>query len=77
MPVATFERLDAKLGDVGIVLAALNFNDLLSSYSVGLSLRAGGAPMITASYGWNGDGHRFIVNMESSLLGGSLRPSLH
>ena len=55
----------------------LDFNDLLSSYSVGLSIRAGGAPMITASYGWNSSGHRVIVNMDASLLGGSSRPSLY
>jgi hypothetical protein len=56
---------------------ALDLSDLLNSYSAGLSIRAGGAPMITASAGWGDGGRRFIVNMDSSLLGGSARPSLH
>lgn len=55
----------------------LNFKDLLNSYSAGLSIRAAGAPVITASYGWGASGNRLIVTMDASLLGGSLRPSLH
>ncbi len=53
----------------------LNFKNLLASYSVGLSIRAGGAPMITASWARGSSGHRVIVTMESSLLGGSRRPA--
>lgn len=56
---------------------SLNFDDLRSSYSAGLTLRAGGAPVVTASYGWGGDNRRFIFTMDASLLGGSPRPSLH
>ncbi len=53
----------------------LNFKGLLASYSVGLSIRAGGAPMITASWARGSSGNRVIVTMESSLLGGSRRPA--
>jgi len=55
----------------------LDFNDLLSGYSAGLSVRAGGAPVANASIGWGGSaGHRFIITVDASLLGGSSRPSL-
>ena len=56
--------------------SALNFADLLTSYSTGLTLRAGGAPMITGSWSWGSSGTRLIVTMDASLLGGSSRPSL-
>lgn len=57
--------------------SALDFSDLLSSYSTGLTIRAGGAPFVTASYSWGSGGNRVIVLMDTSLLGGSPRPSLH
>lgn len=56
---------------------ALKLGDLLNSYSAGLTLRAGRAPMMTAAYAWGGGNNRFVLTMDSSLLGGSTRPSLH
>lgn len=55
----------------------LSFSDLRNSLSAGLTLRAGGAPMVTAAYARGGGNNRFVVTMDSSLLGGSSRPSLH
>jgi hypothetical protein len=55
----------------------LDFNNLLDSYSAGLSIRAGGAPVINAAVAWGGSGRRVIVTMDTSLLGGSSRPSLY
>ena len=56
---------------------ALNFSDMRNSFSAGFTLRAGGAPVVTAGYAWGGGHNRFVVTMDSSLLGGSTRPSLH
>lgn len=75
-PVGAY--LTAERGKAAQQRSDLDFNDLLSGYSAGLSLRAGGAPVATASISWGSSvGHRFIVTMDSSLLGGSSRPSLH
>jgi hypothetical protein len=54
-----------------------NVSGLLASYSAGASIRAAGAPVLTASWGWGSAGNRLIVTMDSSLLGGSARPPLH
>jgi hypothetical protein len=55
----------------------LNFNAMRNSVSAGFTLRAGGAPVVTAGYAWGGGNNRFVVTMDSSLLGGWSRPSLH
>lgn len=47
------------------------------SYSTGLTLRAGGFPMVYLLFSWGGkEGTHFIGNINTSLLGGSQRPSL-
>jgi hypothetical protein len=73
---------------VGIWLAAdqgkvarqeddLNFDNLLHSYTFGLTLRAGGFPAVIASWSTGGtEGHHFAFTISTSLLGGSARPSL-
>jgi hypothetical protein len=51
---------------------------LLHSYSAGLTLRAGGFPMVYLMYAWGGhEGTHTIVNVNTSLLGGADRPSLY
>jgi hypothetical protein len=54
----------------------LNFRNLMSSTTVGLTLRAGGFPMVNLSFSWGGEGHHVIGAMNTTLLGGSSRPSL-
>ena len=56
--------------------ADLNFRNLMSSATVGLTLRAGGFPMVNLSFSWGGEGHHVIGAMNTTLLGGSSRPSL-
>jgi hypothetical protein len=68
--------LSAERGKAVQQRSALNFDDLLTSYSAGLSLRAGGAPVVTGSWSWGSSGTRLIVTMDASLLGGAPRPSL-
>lgn len=69
------------LADQGRVAATrgdLGFSHLRHSFAGGLTLRAGGFPMISMMFAWGGpEGHHNIFNMNSSLLGGSSRPSLY
>ncbi len=69
--------LTAEGGKATHQASTLDFSDLLASYSAGVTIRAGGAPVVTASWGWGSSGNRVIVTMDSSLLGGSARPPLH
>jgi hypothetical protein len=83
------ERLEHALwGPFGVYLLAeqgkvsadpgdLNLSDLVASTTVGLTLRAGGFPMVNLSFSWGGEGHHVIGSMNATLLGGSARPSLY
>ena len=74
---------------LGVVLiadegkVALNGGDLgstpwLHSFSAGLTLRAGGFPQVFLLFSWGGkEGTHTIANVNTSLLGGSARPSLY
>jgi hypothetical protein len=52
-------------------------SDLLHSIAVGLTLRAGGFPLVNLTFAWGGGSHHIIGSMDPSLLGGSSRPSLY
>jgi hypothetical protein len=70
-------KLMADQGRVALTRDDLGFNHLKHSFAGGLTLRAGGFPMVTLMYAWGGpEGQHTIANMNTSLLGGSLRPSL-
>jgi hypothetical protein len=46
------------------------------SFATGLTLRAGGFPMVSVMFAWSGnEGNHTIFNMNTALLGGSSRPS--
>lgn len=67
----------ADQGRVALTRSDLGFSHLKHSFAAGLTLRAGGAPMISLIYAWGGnEGQHTIANMNTSLLGGSARPSL-
>jgi hypothetical protein len=53
----------------------LNFQDLEYSVSTGLTLRAGGFPVVNLSFAWGREGHHVTGSIDASLLGGSGRPS--
>jgi hypothetical protein len=55
----------------------LGFDGLARSYAVGVTIRAGGFPLVNVTFAWGADGHRVIGSMDSTLLGGSARPSLY
>ena len=64
-------------GKVASQHAALDFSGLRRSAGVGATLRAGGFPVVTASWHTGGpEGRHFIFTVDMSLLGGGSRPSL-
>jgi hypothetical protein len=65
-------------GKVALRRGDLDFTHLPHSYSVGLTLRAGGFPMVCLLFSWGGhEGTHAAAAMNTSLLGGSVRPSLY
>ncbi len=67
----------ADQGRVALTRGDLGFSHMKHSFAGGLTLRAGGFPMVSLMFAWGGpEGHHNIANMNSSLLGGSSRPPL-
>lgn len=67
----------ADQGRVALTRSDLGFSHLRHSFAGGLTLRAGGFPMIFVMFAWGGpEGNHNIFNMNPSLLGGSARPPL-
>jgi hypothetical protein len=70
-------KLMADEGRVALRRGDLGFGHLKHSFAGGLTLRAGGFPMVSLMFAWGGsEGHHNIANMNTSLLGGSSRPPL-
>jgi hypothetical protein len=64
-------------GRVAMTPGSLGFNHLAHSYAAGLTVHAGGLPVVDLLFAWGGhEGTHNIVNVNSSLLGGAARPSL-
>lgn len=69
--------LGADAGKATLARGDIGLNQLRHSYYAGLTLRAGGFPMVFIMFAYGGhEGNHFIANMNTSLLGGSARPSL-
>jgi len=67
----------ADQGKVALARGDIAFDHLAHSFSAGLTLRAGGLPALTLGFAWGGpEGPHTIANVNTSLLGGSTRPSL-
>jgi hypothetical protein len=67
----------ADQGKVALTRGDIAFDHLAHSFSAGLTVRAGGLPALSLSFAWAGpEGVHTIANINSSLLGGSARPSL-
>lgn len=68
----------AETGKVALTRGDIEFKHLRHSYAAGLTLRAGGFPMVYLMFAWGGgEGTHTIASMNTSLLGGSSRPSLY
>ncbi len=75
-PLGVTAMLDE--GKVALTRGGLDFTHLLHSYSAGLTLRAGGFPMVYLLFAWGGhEGTHTTASVNTSLLGGSDRPSLY
>ena len=67
----------ADQGRVALTRGDIGFDHLKHSFATGLTLRAGGFPMVFLLFAWGGgEGTHTIANMNTSLLGGSSRPPL-
>ena len=67
----------ADQGKVALARGDIAFDHLAHSFSAGLTLRAGGLPALSLAFAWGGpEGRHTIANVNTSLLGGSARPSL-
>lgn len=55
----------------------ISFTNLSHSASVGITLRAGGFPMVTLAFGFGGEANHVITSINATLLGGGGRPSLY
>jgi hypothetical protein len=65
-------------GKVGLKRGDLGSNPWIHSFASGLTLRAGGFPQVFLLFAWGGnEGTHTIANVNTSLLGGSARPSLY
>jgi hypothetical protein len=67
----------ADQGKVTVLRSDFAFDHLKHSFAAGLTVRAGGFPVVSLLFAWGGsEGSHNIFTMNSSLLGGSARPSL-
>jgi hypothetical protein len=70
--------LMADEGKVAMTRGGLGSSPWVHSFSAGLTLRAGGFPQVFLFFAWGGnEGTHTIANVNTSLLGGSARPSLY
>jgi hypothetical protein len=70
--------LMADQGKVGLDRGDLGSSHWVHSYAVGLTLRAGGFPEVFLLFAFGGpEGTHTLANVNTSLLGGSARPSLY
>jgi len=74
-PIGIFA--EAEQGKVEERASYLGFNDMFTSATIGLTLRAGGFPLVNLSFSWGAEGNHVIGTMSTALLGGSSRPSLY
>jgi hypothetical protein len=64
-------------GRVGLTTGQLGFDHLAHSYAAGLTVHAGGLPVIDLLFAWGGrEGRHGIASIDNSLLGGASRPTL-
>jgi hypothetical protein len=68
--------LAADQGQVSRQNDGLVFSNLAHSWTVGLTLRAGGLPVGLITYATGPEGHHFAITISPNLLGGSSRPAL-
>ncbi len=73
-PVGAWVQLEQ--GMVGLRRAELSAAGLRTSVAAGVTVRAGGFPMVVVSLAHGAEGNHFSATINTSLLGGSARPRL-
>jgi hypothetical protein len=75
LPLGALFSVDA--AKVALRRDDIDFSDLRRSYTAGLTVHAGGLPVVYLLFAWGGsEGHHTIASVSNVLLGGSSRPSL-
>jgi hypothetical protein len=70
--------LMADEGKIALTRGGLGQSPWQHSFSAGLTLRAGGFPQVSLLFSWGGsEGTHTSANVNTSLLGGTARPSLY
>jgi len=70
-----FQADEAK---VGLRRGDIDFTNLRETYTVGLTVHAGGLPVVSLLFSWGGgEGNHTTFNVSNVLLGASARPSLY
>lgn len=76
LPLGVTAMIDE--GKVALSRSDLDFPHIRHSYSAGLTLRAGGFPVVYLLFSWGGPGGTHTsTQVDTSLLGSSARPSLY
>jgi hypothetical protein len=74
VPLGAYFSVDE--AKVGLRRDDINFTNLRTSYTVGLTVHAGGLPVVYLLFAWGGDeGHHSTFSVSNVLLGASARPS--
>jgi hypothetical protein len=75
LPLGVYFSADAAKSP--LTRSDIDFTNLRTSYSVGLTVHAGGLPVVYLLFAWGGkEGTHTTFSISNSLLGGSPRPSL-
>lgn len=75
LPLGVFFSADAAKSP--LTRSDIDFTSLRTSYSVGLTIHAGGLPLVYLLFAWGGnEGTHTTFSISNTLLGGSQRPSL-
>ena len=75
IPIGLFLGLDE--AKVALTRGDIAFDHLRHTFSAGLTLHAGGLPVVYLLFAWGGpEGHHTIANVNSALLGSQTRPPL-
>jgi hypothetical protein len=75
LPLGVYFSADAAKSP--LTRSDIDFTNLRTSYSVGLTVHAGGLPVVYLLFAWGGnEGTHTAFSISNSLLGGSPRPSL-
>jgi hypothetical protein len=68
----------ADQGQVAATRGGLGLGNLAHSFAAGVTLHAGGFPVLSVMFAWGGnEGTHTLAQVNSSLLGGGARPSLY